>query len=145
MNQLDLMLGLSNVFALTPNETEGRVCLGMAPDDDITDEDLAVKLLDLGVENVMLTLGSKGVLWVSQDGMQVIPALEVNVVDSVGAGDAFNAGLAVGLSENQSVVESIALGVTAASISTQKRETIESYPSREEVESRKQEVLDKIK
>ncbi len=136
---------LSNVFALTPNETEGRVCLGMRPDDEITDEDLAIALLDLGAENVMLTLGPKGILWTSRDGMRVIPALEVDVVDSVGAGDAFNAGLAVGLSENQSIIESIALGVTSASLSTQKRETIESYPYRQEVDKRKQEVLDKIK
>ncbi len=136
---------LSDVFALTPNETEGRVCLGMSPDDVIADEDLAIALLDLGAENVMLTLGPKGVLWVSRDGVRVIPALDVDVVDSVGAGDAFNAGLAVGLSENQSIIESIALGVTTASLSTQKRETIESYPYREEVEKRKQEVLDKMK
>jgi ribokinase len=136
---------LSNVFALTPNETEGRVCLGLAPDTGITDEKLAMSLMDLGVENVMLTLGPKGVLWASRDGIHQIPALDVNVVDSVGAGDAFNAGLAVGLSENQSILESIALGVTTASLSTQKRETIESYPCRAEVESRKQEVLDMIK
>jgi len=136
---------LSNVFAITPNETEGRVCLGMQPDDVIADEELAIALLKLGVENVMLTLGPKGILWASRDGLLVIPALEVDVVDSVGAGDAFNAGLAVGLSENQSVVESIALGVTTASLSTQKRETIESYPYRKEVETRKSEVLDKIK
>jgi len=136
---------LSNVFALTPNETEGRVCLGMRPDDDITDEDLSMELLELGVENVMLTLGPKGILWNSRQGMREIPALEVDVLDSVGAGDAFNAGLAVGLSENQSIIESIVLGVTTASLSTQKRETIDSYPYRDEVDKRKQEVLDKIK
>lgn len=136
---------LSNVFALTPNETEGRVCLGMRPDHVIADEDLAIALLELGVENVMLTLGPKGILWISREGMRVIPALEVDVVDSVGAGDAFNAGLAVGLSENQPIIESIVLGVTTASLSTQKRETIESYPYRDEVDKRKQEVLNKIK
>jgi ribokinase len=135
---------LSSVFALTPNETEGRVCLGMAPDAKISDEDLAMALLDLGAENVMLTLGPMGVLWNCREGMRSIPALQVNVVDSVGAGDAFNAGLAVGLSENQSVAEAIALGITTASLSTQKRETIESYPYRAEVDNRKQEVLGKI-
>jgi len=135
---------LSDVFILTPNETEGRVCLGMEPDADISDEDLANALLGLGAENVMLTLGPKGVLWTSAAGMRAIPALEVDVVDSVGAGDAFNAGLAVALSDNQPIAEAIALGVTTASLSTQKRETIESYPYREEVNKRKQEVLDKI-
>ena len=78
---------LSHVFAITPNETEGRVCLGLLPEDPISDEDLAISLLELGVENVMLTLGSKGVLWASKGEVKRIPALEVNVVDSVGAGE----------------------------------------------------------
>jgi ribokinase len=65
-----------------------------------------------------------------------IPALRVNPVDTVGAGDAFNAGLAVGLSEEQSTIHSIALGVAAASLSTEKRETLASYPHRPAVESR---------
>jgi ribokinase len=132
---------LSNVFAITPNETEGRICLGLLPEDPISDEDLAISLLNLGAENVMLTLGPKGVLWASDAGLKLIPALEVNVVDSVGAGDAFNAGLAVGLSENRPVIEAIALGITTASLSTQKRETIDSYPRRGEVNKRMKEIL----
>lgn len=135
---------LSNIFALTPNETEGRVSLGLKPDDPISDPDLAKALLNLGVENVILTLGSKGVIWTSNKGIYTIPALKVKVVDSVGAGDAFNAGLAVGLAENKSVAEAIALGVTTASISTQKRETIDSYPFREEVDKNIAEVLNHI-
>lgn len=136
---------LSNVFAITPNETEGRLCLGLSPDDPISDEELAKSLLDLGVENVMLTLGPKGILWACKDGLKSIPALEVDVVDSVGAGDAFNAGLAVGLSENRPVIEAIALGVTAASLSTRERETIESYPYRGEVNNRIQELFHILK
>lgn len=135
---------LSDVFAITPNETEGRLCLGLLPEDPISDEDLAKSLLDLGVENVMLTLGPKGVFWACENGLKMIPALEVNVVDSVGTGDAFNAGLAVGLSENRTVIESIAIGVTTASLSTQKRETIESYPYRLEVNNRIKRLIDKI-
>ena len=136
---------LSHVFALTPNETEGRVCLGLMPDNPISDQDLAKALLELGVENVILTLGAKGIMWASKDGIRIIPALKVKVIDSVGAGDAFNAGLAVGLSENQPLAEVIALGITTASLSTQKRETIDSYPYREEVNKRIDEVLEKIR
>ncbi|MCK4296992.1 MAG: bifunctional hydroxymethylpyrimidine kinase/phosphomethylpyrimidine kinase, partial [Candidatus Marinimicrobia bacterium] len=136
---------LSHVFALTPNETEGRVCLGLKPDNPISDQDLAKALLELGVENVILTLGAKGIMWASKDGIRIIPALKVKVIDSVGAGDAFNAGLAVGLSENRPLAEVIALGITTASLSTQKRETIDSYPYREEVNKRIDEVLEKIR
>jgi ribokinase len=132
---------LSSVFALTPNERESRVCLGLRPDDPVSDREVAQRLLALGVEHVMLTRGEKGVLWASHAGLQSVPALPVQVVDSVGAGDAFNAGLAVGLSEGQPVLEAIALGVTAASLSTQHRETIESYYRRAEVDAHLPKVL----
>jgi ribokinase len=132
---------LSMVHALTPNETEGRVCLGLPPEDPIADKDLAQALLELGAENVLLTLGAKGVLWAGRGAMRRIPALQVKVVDTVGAGDAFNAGLAVGLAEKQPMAQAIALGVTAASLSTQKRETIDSYPYRKEVDARRIEIM----
>jgi ribokinase len=132
---------LSPVFALTPNETEARIALGLSPNDPTGDEPLAQALLDLGPEHVIMTLGSKGVLWACRAGMRQIPALQVTVVDSVGAGDALNAGLAVGLAEKRPVAEAIALGITAASLSTQKRETIESYPYRSEVDVRCSEIL----
>lgn len=132
---------LSCVFALTPNETEARVCLGLPSDDPTNDDELAAALLRLGPENVMLTRGGQGAVWASRRGLQRIPALTVNAIDTVGAGDAFNAGLAVGLGEGQSVLQSIALGITAASLSTEKRETLASYPYRVEVEKRVGEIL----
>jgi len=88
---------LSGVFALTPNEREGRVCLGLQPDEAVADHEVAARLLDLGSEHVVLTRGKQGVLWASRDGLQSVPALPVNVVDTVGAGDAFTAALAIGL------------------------------------------------
>jgi len=125
---------LNAVFALTPNELEGRVCLGLRPDDPISDNEVVLRLLRLGVENVMLTRGGKGVLWGCGVALLEVPAVPVLVVDTVGAGDAFNAGLAVGLSEQKSTLEAIALGVTAASLCTKHRETIASYAYRAEVD-----------
>jgi ribokinase len=132
---------LSCVFALTPNETEARVSLGLPSDDPTDDADLARALLDLGPEHVLLTRGAQGVLWASRHALRNIPALAVNPLDTVGAGDAFNAGLAVGLSEGQPLLNSIALGVTAASLSTEKRETLASYAYRREVDARVHEIL----
>jgi ribokinase len=125
---------LGDVFALTPNEREARVCLGLRADDPIPDDETVCQLLNLGVEHVMLTRGAQGVLWGHAGGLHEVPAPRVQVVDTVGAGDAFNAGLAVGLSEGMSLLEAIALGVTAASLSTQRRETIPSYSYRDEVD-----------
>jgi ribokinase len=125
---------LSSIYALTPNEIEGRICLGLNAADPIDEVDLALRLFDLGAENVILTLGAKGVIWACREGVRKIPALEVSAVDTVGAGDAFNGGLATALSEHRSLLEAIAFGVTAASLSTRWRETIESYPFRPEVD-----------
>lgn len=132
---------LSSLFALTPNETEARVCLGLSPHADVAEEDLATSLLALGPENVMITRGPRGILWASRAGLNSIPALKVNPIDTVGAGDAFNAGLAVGLSEGFDLPHAIAMGVTTASLSTEKRETIPSYPYRNEVNARIGEIL----
>jgi ribokinase len=132
---------LTDFFALTPNETEARVCLGLAPDDPTPMEDLARRWLELGAAHVVITLGAQGALWACAEGARRIGALSVNAVDAVGAGDAFNAGLAVGLAEGRSMRDAICLGITAASLSTEKRETIESYPRRAEVDARYSEVL----
>jgi sugar/nucleoside kinase (ribokinase family) len=61
------------------------------------------------------TRGGKGVLWVCFAELLEVPAAPVLVVDTLGAGDALNVGLAVGLSEKKSTLEAIALGVIAAS------------------------------
>jgi len=135
---------LSAIHVLTPNETEGRIALGLSASEVISDADLARRLLDLGAANVVLTLGAKGAIWACAGSVRRIPALEVDVVDTVGAGDAFNAGLATRLSERRSLAEAIALGVTAASLSTRRRETIDSYPYRPEVDAVVQKVLERI-
>ena len=137
-------MDLRVVFALTPNEMEARVCLGLSPEEPARPEDLVRSLLQLGPANVIMTLGAEGALWASDQGIQRIPALEVQVVDTVGAGDGFNAGLATGLSQKLPLEDAIALGITTASLSTQKRETIESYPYRPEVEARVGEVRQRI-
>lgn len=135
---------LSCCFALTPNETEARVCLGLAPNANVADSEIARALLDLGCEHVMLTRGAAGVIWASRHGLQSFPVPKVRVVDTVGAGDAFNAGLAVGISEGKDLKEAISLGVAAASLSTEKRQTIASYPKRDAVEQCLPQVLNGI-
>jgi len=132
---------LSTVTVLTPNETEARVCLGLSPREDVAEEWLARALLELGPENVVITLGERGALWAGREGLFRLPALRVPVVDTVGAGDAFNAGLATGMSEDLPFERALALAVSAASLSTRKRETIDSYPGRAEADARAGEVL----
>ncbi len=94
------------VDLLTPNETELRVLLGRRPDDDVPTRVLVDELKALGVSRIIITMGERGALIVGADGSeQAVSPISVDVVDTTGAGDAFNAGLAVALSEGKSLEE----------------------------------------
>lgn len=73
----------------SPNETElGR--LTKMPIETIEQIKAAAhKLVDLGVKNVIVTIGSRGALWVNKDHEELIPSYKVKAVDSIGAGDSF--------------------------------------------------------
>jgi ribokinase len=92
---------------LTPNETELRILLGLAPDDPTPTVELAGQLRRRGVRNLVVTQGERGALIVHDEKTVEVPGIQVEVVDTTGAGDAFNAGLAVALAEGRSLVEAV--------------------------------------
>lgn len=96
-----------NVDYLTPNETELRILLGLAPTDPTPTLELAQRLQSMGVGNLIVTRGGHGALVLSADGVQEIPGVSVEVVDTTGAGDAFNAGLAVALAEGKPLAQAV--------------------------------------
>ena len=81
---------------LTPNESELRILLGLPADDPRSSRELAAELRRRGVRNVVVTLGRSGALILTDDLDVKVPAVPVEVVDTTGAGDAFNSGFAVG-------------------------------------------------
>lgn len=94
----------------TPNETELSLLTGMAT--ATTSEVVAAceRLIDMGVGEVVATVGAKGAIHVDRSGSTNYPSLLVDAVDTTGAGDAFNAGLVVGLSRGLSMPDAIQLG-----------------------------------
>lgn len=131
---------LSPVTCFTPNETEARVCLGLAPDDPTDDAEIARQLLALGCKHVVMTRGKQGALIVTGSGadeqVTAIPALHLeNVVDSNGAGDSFNAALATALIEGQSVADAAAFANVVAGLCCTRWDTVPSYHTRAEVEA----------
>ena len=102
------LLGLIDIA--TPNETELSILTGM-PTDTTSDVVAAgERLLEMGVGEVVATIGSKGAMHIDRSGSTSYPSLLVDPVDTTGAGDAFNAGLVVGLSEKRGLAEAIRLG-----------------------------------
>ena len=93
----------------------------------------AAKFLnELGVKTPIITMGEQGAFL---HGHGLIPAFNVGeVVETTGAGDAFNGGLAVALSEGKSALEAVRFGCATASISVTRPGTAPSMPARDEVE-----------
>ena len=120
----------ADVDILTPNATEARILLGLPPEDPSPAEALAGKLLDCGVATVIVTLGEKGALIVSRDGERHIPALSIDAVDVTGAGDSFNAALAVFLGEGLSIEDAVRRAVVSGAYTAMHIGVIDGLPSR---------------
>jgi len=116
---------------LTPNETELEV---LADKGDAAIETVARSLLTTEQQTVVVTLGAQGARWVNQTGSALIPTFDVNVVDTTGAGDAFNGGFALALAEGFPLQEAIRFGNATAALSVTKPGTAPSMPRRNEVE-----------
>lgn len=128
-------LDLSDIDYLTPNETEARVALGLAPDAPISNQDVANELLKTGCKNVVMTLGSMGCAVFNNDGHLSVPSFNIEVVDSNGAGDSFNAALSVALSEGQEIVDAVKFANATAALCCMDWETVPSYKTRQQVEA----------
>jgi ribokinase len=121
---------------LTPNETEAAGLTGRTVVTVADAEPAADALLARGVRNVVITLGAQGALVKNSHMMEHIPAFDAGpVIETTGAGDAFNGGLAVGLAEGMNIVDAVRFGCAVASISVTRLGTAPSMPRRSEVEA----------
>jgi len=121
---------LAKLYCITPNETEAEVLTGIAVVDERSAAAAAERLLQRGVENVVVTLGENGALLCNSDGTHHQIAPSVPVVDSTAAGDTFNGVLVTLLAEGLPIKEAIRLAVSAASLSVQMTGAIASIPER---------------
>ncbi len=122
---------------LTPNESEAAALVGHALDSDAQIAAAAATLRQRGVGHVLITLGERGV-YIDSDSFQgIIPAFTAGaVVDTIGAGDAFNGALAAALAEGQALPDAARRACMAAGLSVTKAGAATSLPTREQVESR---------
>jgi ribokinase len=100
----------AHVDYLTPNESELRILLGLPADDSTGTRDLAMVLRERGVGTVIVTMGPNGALVLGPDADTVVASPQVDVIDTTGAGDAFNAGFAAALAEGHDLLPSVAVG-----------------------------------
>ncbi len=126
---------LAQVDILTPNETEARVLLGLEPTAHIPTETLAERLLALGPKTIVLTRGRRGALIATKEGIRTIASPKISLVDSTGAGDAFNGHLAYHLAQGKSVEEAVELAVYAGAYCAGKLGVIDGLPTAQELDN----------
>lgn len=121
---------------VTPNETEAATLTGLPVENEDQALAAAKAFVRRGARNALITLGEKGALLHGGAGTHLVPAFKVaRVVDTTGAGDAFNGGFAVALAEGQSPVDAVRFGCATAALSVQKPGTAPSMPTRAEIDA----------
>ncbi len=123
----------NNIDFFTPNETEAEFYTGIKITNDQEAKQAADKLLNLGIKKVIITLGEKGLFY--SDGKEEIylKASDVKAIDTTGAGDAFNGGLAFSLSKEKPMKECLELANKVAGISTTKLGAGDAMPFLKEI------------
>lgn len=125
---------LSNLYMITPNETEAEIISGIKITDEASASEAAKVISDMGVKCIIITLGSKGAFIYADSVTQMIPALKVKAVDTTAAGDVFNGALTVALSENKTLEEAVRFACKASAISVTRTGAQSSAPYRSEVD-----------
>jgi pseudouridine kinase len=114
---------MPDVLLMTPNASEAEALTGLELDTrDV--HDLAVALLDAGVEIAIITLAELGLYYMSSDESGRVPALERDITDLTGAGAALTAGVIFGLLNGFEIGEAMRLGISAAALTIQCPETV---------------------
>lgn len=127
---------LRDVAYITPNETEAFELTGIEVIDESTALTAAQMIHELGVNSVIITLGSKGAfLYTGGEKGELIPSFRVEAVDTTGAGDAFNGGFAHAISNGYSVKNAMRFANAVAALSVTKIGTAPAMPYRHEVEA----------
>lgn len=127
---------LPQVDVLTPNESEAMSLSGRAIQSDTEVMDAGRALRDMGSGTVVITRGAAGCAVIGPEGAFHVPAGKVRVVDSTGAGDAFNGAIAVALSEGRTLPDAVQFATAAAAISVTHPGAQASLPHRAELNGR---------
>ena len=124
---------LARVSVITPNEVETEMLTGVKIEGEESLSRAADRLLALGIETVIITLGHRGVYVASASERFHCPAFHVQAVDTTAAGDVFNGCLAAFLDRSRSLREAVRASSAAAALSVTKLGAQDSSPSREAI------------
>lgn len=128
---------LKIVDIITPNETEAAILADMDVKTAFQKENIkkaADILLNKGIKTIVVTMGEKGALLKTNEREKVFKPMQVEIVDTTGAGDAFNGGLVTALAEGNTLDEAIRFANIVGALSVTRNGTAPAMPYREEIE-----------
>lgn len=125
---------LKKVYLITPNEVEAEILSGICIDSEENAKKAAEWFFAKGVQNVLITLGQRGVFIATKERQEIIPAYKVNAIDTTGAGDAFNGGLVAALAEGKDLWEAAKFANALAAVAVQRLGTTPAMPTRAEID-----------
>ena len=138
-SSLDLLQG---AYLITPNLGEAEGLVGLtgkrlysATNPFRKAEEVAQSLIDAGIERIIVTLGSKGSVYVAPGIKKDFGTFPTTQVDVTGAGDAFTAAIAYGIATGQSIEDAIILASATAAISVSRLGAQPSFPPLKEVQA----------
>ena len=126
---------LSLVDFIVPNETEAQSLTGIRWKGGRDIRKMAGRLLEMGVKNVVITLGPKGLFFKNRNEEIWMDAFRVKVMDTTAAGDAFLGAFATSLAENKPIREALKFANGAGALATTKLGAQPSLPFRKDLEA----------
>lgn len=127
---------LKNVDLLIPNETEAERISGMKASEENLKQCFN-KIQELGVKQVVITLGSKGAAMLVDGEVKLVPSHKVEVVDTTAAGDTFCGGLCVALCQGKDITDAIQFACAASAITVTRMGAQQSIPYIDEITQHK--------
>ncbi len=118
---------------VTPNETEAEQFTGIKVETIEDCRAAAKRFFEMGVKNVIITLGVRGAFFTDGIREVMVPSIKVDAVETTGAGDAFNGGLATAIAEGLPIETALQFATCTAAISVTRLGTAPSMPKREEI------------
>ena len=126
---------LALVDLLTPNESEAMALTGITVNSRESGLAAARKLRETGARGVIIKLGAAGLIYATPEAAGFLPAFNVNAVDTVAAGDCFNAGLAVALGEGARISAALCFAAACGAVAVTRAGAADSAPTRPEAEA----------
>jgi pseudouridine kinase len=115
---------LPDLLLVTPNAAEAEALCNIQVMDRESGLEAAKKLVSLGVQIAIVTLGATGLVYATSHESGHVPAIECDIVDFTGAGDSLTAAVVFGLLNDLPIDEAVRLGTSAAALTLQSRETV---------------------